>query len=50
MRNLMFRGYDIVEHLDGRCVISQDAKIVSEQPTIEAAREWINTERRKAIK
>jgi hypothetical protein len=47
MRELIFRGYDVVEHPDGRCEISKDSKLVCSQPTIELARQWINEQRKR---
>jgi hypothetical protein len=50
MKNHIFRGFDVAEHPDGRCVISRDGKVVGEQTTIDAAHEWINDQRRHAVK
>jgi hypothetical protein len=47
MRELIIRGYDVVEYPDGRCEISKDGKLVCSQPSLELAREWINEQHKR---
>ena len=44
---MIYRGYDIDPAKEGGFVIKLDGKVVSTQPSMGLARQWVNEEKRR---
>ena len=50
MTKHIYRGYEIEKHPQGGYVIKKDGEVMSSQPSLEFAHNWVDGERRRLVR